>query len=47
MPAMMKNKKKMFIFYQTPNEYKSTVNVFRLLLSSLLLPPMIKLKSQS
>ena len=44
MPAMMK----MFIFYQTPNEYrpKSTVNVFRLLLS-LLLPSMIKLKSQS
>jgi len=45
MPAMMK----MFIFlffYQTPNEYKSTVNIFRLLLS-LLLPPMIKLKSRS
>ena len=37
---------KMFIFYQTPNEYKSTINVFRLLLS-LLLPSMIKLKSQS
>jgi len=35
---------KMFIFYQTPNEYKSTINVFRLLLS-LLLPSMIKLKS--
>jgi len=30
----------MFIFYQTPNEYKSTIN-FRLLLS-LLLPSMIK-----